>query len=259
MTAAAPPVPRLGTRPSLVAAVGAVYAGQIARARIARLPLLFVAAFQSIGILLLLRGVVAHHDELTGRVVVAGATVLVTAFVCLNLLAQRVGALRAEGGLDHYAALDVPGPAVALGVAASYATLTVPGGVATAVVGAALFDLPYDRLWILLLVLPLAGASLAGLGTLLGLLAPKQELATVAGQLGMSAVLFLGIIPEHRFPLVLQWVRDAVPSTYAVDALAATFARHVDWTGVAVDLLVCAAVAAVTLALAGAVFRRCVR
>lgn len=259
MTAAAPAIPRLGTRPSLVAAIGAVYAGQIARARTARVPLLFVAAFQSIGILLLLRGVVSHHDELTGRVVVAGATVLVAGFVCLNLLAQRVGALRAEGGLDHYAALDVPGPAVALGAAASYATLMVPGAVVTAVVGAALFDLPYDRLWILALVLPLAGASLAGLGTLLGLLAPKQELATVAGQLGMSVVLFLGLIPEHRFPLVLQWVRAAVPSTYAVDALAATFTRHVDWTGVVVDLLVCLAVAVATLALAGAVFRRSVR
>lgn len=259
MTAAVPAVPRLGTRPSLAAATGAVYAGQIARARTARVPLLAVAAFQSIGILLLLRGVVAHHDDLTGRVVVAGATVLVAAFVCLNLLAQRVGALRAEGGLDYYAALDVPGSAVALGAAASYATLTIPGAAITAVVGTALFGLPYDRLWILALVLPLVGACLAGIGTLIGLLAPRPELATVAGQLGMSAVLFLGIIPEHRFPLVLQWVRDAVPSTYAVDALAATFGRRVDWTGVAVDLVVCLAVTVVSLALAGAVFRRSVR
>ncbi|HEX7355107.1 MAG TPA: ABC transporter permease [Mycobacteriales bacterium] len=252
-------MPRLGTRPSLAAATGAVYAGQIARARTARVPLLFVAAFQSIGILLLLRGVVAHHDDLTGRVVVAGTTVLVAAFVCLNLLAQRVGVLRAEGGLDHYAALDVPGAAVALGAAASYATLMIPGAVITAFVGASLFDLPYGRLWILAPVLPLVGAALAGVGTLIGLLAPKHELATVAGQLGMSAVLFLGIIPEHRFPLVLQWVRDAVPSTYAVDALADTFATHVDWTGVGVDLVVCLAVAVVTLGLAGAVFRRSVR
>jgi ABC-2 type transport system permease protein len=236
-----------------------VYAGQIARARVARVPLLFVAAFQSIGILLLLRGVVAHHDDLTGRQVVAGATVLVAAFVCLNLLAQRIGALRAEGGLDHYAALDVPGPAVALGAACSYATLMIPGAVLTALVGCALFRLPFGRLWILAAVLPLAGASLAGLGALLGLLAPRAELATVAGQLGMSAVLFLGLIPGGRLPVVLRAVRAIVPSTYAVDALAATFERHVDWQGVLVDLLVCLAVAAASLALAGAVFRRSVR
>lgn len=250
---------RLGTRPSFAAAVGAVYAGQIARARVARVPLLFVAAFQSIGILLLLRGVVAHHDALTGRVVVAGATVLVAGFVCLNLLAQRIGALRAEGGLDHYAALDVPGPAVALGAAGSYATLMVPGAVITAVVGSALFDLPYGRLWILVFVLPLAGASLAGLGALLGLLAPRAELATIAGQLGMSAVLFLGLIPSGRLPVVFRGLRAAVPSTYAVDALAATYTRHVDWRGVVVDLVVCLLVALATLALAGAVFRRSVR
>jgi ABC-2 type transport system permease protein len=243
----------------MVAAIGAVYAGQIARARVARVPLLFVAAFQSIGILLLLRGVVARHDDLTGRQVVSGAVVLVAGFVCLNLLAQRIGALRAEGGLDHYAALDVPGPAVALGAAGSYATLTIPGAVITAVVGCALFDLPYGRLWILVLVLPLAGASLAGVGALIGMLAPRQELATVAGQLGMSAVLFLGLIPEHRLPLVVQWLRAVVPSTYAVDALAATFVHRVDWTGVIVDLLVCLAVAIVSLGAAGLVFRRSVR
>lgn len=256
MTTAAP---RLGTRPSLAAATGAVYAGQIARARTARMPLLFVAAFQSIGILLLLRGVVGLHDDLTGASVVAGATVLVPAFVCLNLLAQRVGALRAEGGLDHYAALDVPGPAVALGAAGSYATLMIPGAVVTAVVGCAMFGLPFDRMWLLAFVLPLVGAALAGIGTLIGLLAPKPELATVAGQLGMSIVLFLGIIPEDRFPLAFQGLRDAVPSTYAVDALAAAFGRHVDWTGVAVDLVITAAVAVAALALAGAVFRRSVR
>jgi ABC-2 type transport system permease protein len=250
---------RLGVRPSFAAATGAVYAAQLARARVARVPLLFVAAFQSIGIMLLLKGIAAHHDTLTGRQIVAGATVLVTAFVCLNLLAQRIGALRAEGGLDHYAALDVPGPAVALGAAGSYATLTVPGAVATALIGCVLFDLPYRGLWILVLVLPLAGASLAGVGTLLGLLAPRAELATVAGQLGMTVVLFLGLIPGDRLPIVLRAVRAVVPSTYAVDALAATFRRTVDWRGVVVDLIVCLAVAVASLALAGAVFRRSVR
>lgn len=81
----------------------------------------------------------------------------------------------------------------------------------------------------------------------------------MAGQIGMSAVLFLGIVPEHRLPLVVQWLRAVVPSTYAVDALAATFTHHVDWTGVLVDLVVCLAVAVASLGLAGLVFRRAVR
>lgn len=250
----APPV--LSGRTGYGAALSAVYAGQLARARVARVPLLFVAAFQSIGILLLLRGVVDSGSDTTREQVVAGSTVLVVAFVALNLLAQRFGALRAAGSLDYYLALPVPRSAVVLGTAGSYATFAVPGTIVTAVLGAALYDLPMGRLWMLPPVLLLAGASLAGLGAAIGLLAPRPEIATVGGQLGMSVVLFLGIIPASRLPEILRVARAAVPSTYAVDALAASFRRQVDWAGVVADLLVCAGVAVASLAVASVALGR---
>lgn len=245
------------SRPSWGAAAAAVYRGQLARARVARVPMLFVAAFQSVGILLLLRGVVSHHrHDLTGPSVVAGATVLVVAFVALNLLAQRLGALRANGALDYYAALPVPGSAVVLGAAAAYAAFTIPGAVITALVGAALYGLPIAGLWVLVVVIPVAGAALAGTGAALGLLAPRQELATVAGQLGMSAVLFLDIIPAHRLPLALRALRAVVPSTLASDALSGALHPTIAWASVAADLVGCAGVAVLTLAVAGLAYRR---
>ena len=186
------------------------------------------------------------------------ATVLVVAFVALNLLAQRLGALKASRALDAYAALPVPPSAVVLGTAASYAVFTVPGAVLTAVVGALLYGLPLGHLWVLAPVLLLAGASLAGLGALLGLLMPRPELATVAGQLGMSVVLFLGIVPPDRLPDLLLPLRAVVPSTYAVDALARALAVDVEWALVARDLGITAAVALAALALGGRAFRRAV-
>ena len=258
MTVVAPgPVP-LAPAPGPLAALSAVYAGQVSRARAARAPLLFVATLQSVGILLLLRGVVDEGSRTTNRQVVAGATVLVVAFVALNLLAQRFGMLRGTGALDHYAALPVPAAAVVLGTAASYATFTVPGAVVTAILGSLLYGLPLGHLWVLVLVLPLAGASLAGLGASLGLLAPRPELATVAGQLGMSAILFLGIIPAERLPVVVRVVRVLVPSTYATDALAASYAG-VSVGRLAGDLAICAVVAVLSLALASWALRRAVR
>jgi len=251
-TALAPP-------PSLVGGTAAVYTGQLSRAKAARGPLLFVATLQSVGILLLLRGVVDENDAATAQQVVAGSTVLVVAFVALNLLAQRFGALRADGGLDHYAALPVPAPAVVLGTAAAYATFTVPGAVVTAVTGCLLYGLPLAHLWVLLPVLPLAGASLAGLGALLGLLAPRPELATVAGQLGMSAVLFLGIVPADRMPLVLQAVRALLPSSYAADALAGALGPRVEAGDLLADLAVCVVAAVASLVLASLAYRRVVR
>ncbi|SED58323.1 ABC transporter permease [Streptomyces sp. TLI_105] len=244
----------LAPRARLLPALAAVYRAQLSRARVARIPLLFVATFQSIGIMVLMRGVVDGGSE--ARAVVAGSTVLVVAFVALNLLAQYFGQLRAGGGLDHYATLPVPPAAVVLGAAGAYASFTVPGTVVTAVAGSVLFGLPLGHLWILGAVVPLAGAALAGLGAALGLLAPRQELATLLGQLGMSAALLLGVLPAERLPGPIGWARDLLPSTYGVEALARTFGPHPDWAAVAVDLAVCGAVGLGSLAVATWAYRR---
>lgn len=248
--AAAPLAPSARLLPSLAA----VYRAQLSRARVARIPLLFVATFQSIGIMVLMRGIVDGGSE--ARAVVAGSTVLVVAFVALNLLAQYFGQLRAGGGLDHYATLPVPPAAVVLGAAGAYASFTVPGTAFTAVAGSLLFGLPLTHLWILVAVVPLSGAALAGLGAALGLLAPRQELATLLGQLGMSAALLLGVLPAERLPGPIGWARDLLPSTYGVEALARTFDPDPDWAAVALDLAVCGAVGAVSLAVATWAYRR---
>ncbi|MET9347231.1 ABC transporter permease [Streptomyces termitum] len=248
--AAAPLAPAARLLPSLAA----VYRAQLSRARVARIPLLFVATFQSVGIMILMRGVVDGGSE--ARAVVAGSAVLVVAFVALNLLAQYFGQLRATGGLDHYATLPVPPAAVVLGAAGAYASFTVPGTVVTAVAGAVLFGLPLGNLWLLAAVVPLAGAALSGLGAALGLLAPRQELATLLGQLGMSAALLLGVLPAERMPQPIGWARDLLPSTYGVEALARAFDPHPDWAAVALDLAVCGAVGVLSLAVATWAYRR---
>jgi ABC-2 type transport system permease protein len=238
----------LGPRARLWPSLCAVYRAQLSRARVARIPLLFVATFQSVGIMILMRGVVDGGEE--ARAVVAGSSVLVVAFVALNLLAQYFGQLRASGGLDHYATLPVPPAAVA------YASFTVPGTVVTAVFGCVLFGLPLAHLWVLIAVIPLAGAALAGLGAALGLLAPRPELATVLGQLGMSAALLLGVLPAERMPEAVRFARDLLPSTYGVEAFARTFGESPDWAFVLGDLAVCAGVGVVSLAAATWAYRR---
>ncbi|MGH1554598.1 ABC transporter permease [Streptomyces sp. L7] len=245
----------LGPKARLWPSMAAVYRAQLSRARVARIPLLFVATFQSVGILIMMRGVVdgGSHDA---RFVVAGSSVLVVAYVGLNLLAQYFGQLRGSGGLDHYATLPVPPAAVVLGAAGAHASFTVPGTALTAVFGCVLFGLPMGNIWILAAVIPLAGAALAGLGAALGLLAPRPELATLLGQLGMSAALLLGVLPADRMPEAVRFLRDLVPSTYGVEAFAQTFAAHPDWALVLGDLAVCAAVGVVSLAVAAWAYRR---
>lgn len=251
----APPAP-LAPAARLLPSLAAVYRAQLARAKVARIPLLFVATFQSLGILVMMRGVVDPGDNPAAHSVVAGSSVLVVAFVALNLLAQYFGRLRATGGLDHYATLPVPPAAVVLGAAGAYASFTVPGALVTAGVGAWMFQLPWAHLWVLLAVVPLAGAALAGLGAACGLLAPRQEIATLLGQLGMSAALLLGVLPVSHLPTAVQWLRDLLPSTYGVEAFARSFTPSPDWVAVTGDLSVCAVVGLGSLGLATWAYRR---
>ncbi|WP_246150932.1 ABC transporter permease [Streptomyces qinzhouensis] len=253
MEAAAEPAP-LAPRARLLPSLAAVYRAQLSRARVARIPLLFVATFQSVGIMVLMRGVVDGGAE--ARAVVAGSSVLVVAFVALNLLAQYFGQLRGSGGLDHYATLPVPPAAVVLGAAGAYASFTVPGTVVTAVTGSLLFGLPMTHLWVLVAVVPLCGAALSGLGAALGLLAPRPEIATLLGQLGMSAALLLGVLPPGRLPEPIAYIRDLMPSTYGVEALAHTFDAGPDWVTVALHLGVCALVGVLSLTVATWAYRR---
>ncbi|MEV0095656.1 ABC transporter permease [Streptomyces sp. NPDC050738] len=244
----------LAPRARLLPALAAVYRAQLSRARVSRIPLLFVATFQSVGIMILMRGVVDGGSE--ARAVVAGSSVLVVAFVALNLLAQYFGQLRAGGGLDHYATLPVPPASVVLGAAGAYASFTVPGTLLTAVTGSLLFQLPMAHLWVLVAVIPLSGAALAGLGAALGLLAPRQEIATLLGQLGMSAALLLGVLPAGRLPQPIAYARDLLPSTYGVEALARSFDARPDWGVIGLDLGVCGAVGVLSLAVATWAYRR---
>jgi ABC-2 type transport system permease protein len=243
---------------STVTAAGVIWRSQLSRIRVARGPLLIVASMQSIGLLLLLRGVVDNGHS-TREQVVAGASVLVLAYVALNLLAQRFGNLKASGGLSYYAALPVSGVAVVLGTAAAYAGFTIPGAVLTGVIGCLLYGLPILHLWALLPVIAFGGAALAGLGACVGLIAPRAELATMLGQLGMSGVLFLGLIPEARMPGWMDPILSIVPSTYAVRALGDALARHFEPGKFFLDLAVCAAVAVASLAVASRVYDRVVR
>lgn len=250
--------PALAPRVPLVRAVAAVTSGQLGRVRVARGPLLFVATVQSVGLVVLLRGIVHHHDVTTAASIVAGSTILVVGFVALNLLAQRLGALRATSALDYYAALPIPAAAVVLGMAASYAAFTFPGAVVTAVVGIAVYGLSFANLWLVVPVVVVAGLALSGVGALFGLAMPRPELATIAGQLGMTAVLFLGIIPPSHLPEVVRGVRDVVPGILAVDGFADALRANPDWLGVLARLVITAGYGVVLLAVASRVFRRAV-
>ena len=167
--------------------------------------------------------------------------------------------MKASGALDYFGALPINPTAVVTATAAAWASFTVPGSILVAVGGAAFYRLPLSHVWVIGPVVVGAGISLAGLGALLGLIASRPEIATIAGQLGMSLVMFLGIVPAHRLPGAIQAVRAVVPSTYAVDAFAESFKHSPSWTTIGGDLGICVGVCVLALAASTWAFRRAVR
>jgi ABC-2 type transport system permease protein len=103
-----------------------------------------------------------------------------------------------------------------------------------------------------------AALALAGIGGLVGLAMPRPELATVAGQLGMTAFLFLAVIPPQHMPLVVRGIRAVVPGMLSVDALADALRPATPWGDVVLRLAVTVGYGAVLLLAAGAAFRRAI-
>lgn len=193
---------------------------QMARLRTSWRPYLIVSSAMPLGIAVLMRAVMEREQvERFGEQIVAGSAVLAIAMTAIVMLAQRIAALRENGGLDYYATLPVSRPALVATVLLSFAVFALPGTVIVLILGSALFDLSLTALWAALPVWALGSFALAGLGIAIGFTAPDEQLAGMYSNLLMMAVLFLGILPAATLPGWMGPLRAVLPSTYAVDAL----------------------------------------
>lgn len=213
---------------------------QMARLRSSWRPYLIVSSAMPLGIALLMRAIMdADQVERFGKQIVAGSAVLAIAMTAVVMLAQRVAALKENGGLDYYATLPVSRPALIATILLSFAVFALPGTIVVLTLGSALFDLSLTALWAAIPVWALGSLALAGLGVAIGFTAPDEQLAGMYSNLLMMAVLFLGILPAGRLPDWIEPLRTVLPSTYAVNALRPGLDGSVT-TGQAGDLLVLA-------------------
>jgi ABC-2 type transport system permease protein len=213
---------------------------QLARLRSSWRPYLIVSSAMPLGIALLMRAIMdAEQVERFGKQIVAGSAVLAIAMTAVVMLAQRVAALKENGGLDYYATLPVSRPALIATILLSFAVFALPGTIVVLTLGSALFDLSLTALWAAIPVWALGSLALAGLGVAIGFTAPDEQLAGMYSNLLMMAVLFLGILPAGRLPDWIEPLRTVLPSTYAVNALRPGLDGAVT-AGQAGDLLVLA-------------------
>lgn len=91
---------------------------------------------------------------------------------------------------------------------------------------------PWGRLPLLALGLALAGASLGGLGALLGALAREARTASLVALLVVMPVVFLGLVPREVVPAA-GYLSDALPFAHAVRLFASALYDARPWGVVA--------------------------
>jgi ABC-2 type transport system permease protein len=230
---------------------------QMARLRTSWRPYLIVSSAMPLGIAVLMRAVIDPDQvEEFGRQIVAGCAVLAIAMTAIVMLAQRIAALKENGGLDYYRSLPITRAALITSVLLSFAVFALPGTIVVLGLGAALFDLSAAAMWSAVPVWLLGSFALAGIGVAIGFAAPDEQLAGMYSNLAMMTVLFLGILPAARLPGWLDPVRAVLPSTYAVNALKPGLDGVVD-AGQISDLLILALFGAISFwAVAGPLWPR---
>ncbi|MCA1704794.1 MAG: ABC transporter permease, partial [Actinobacteria bacterium] len=121
---------------------------QMARLRTSWRPYLIVSSAMPLGIAVLMRAVM-EPDQVAelGQQIVAGSAVLAIAMTAVVMLAQRVSALKENGGLDYYATLPVSRPVLIASILLSFAVFALPGTIIVLTLGSALFNLSLTALW----------------------------------------------------------------------------------------------------------------
>ena len=222
---------------------------QLVRFRTAWRRYIIISSAMPLGIIVLLR-VRGPAPAAQAVQFVAGGIVLATALSALTFLAQRMAWMKANRIFDYYNTLPTSTVLLVLAVLVSFFVFALPGVLAITIIGCLIFGVPLvlsvDILWAAA-TLVVGGIALAGIGTLIGLLARDEHLAGTYANLAMMAVLFLAIVPSSDFPRLMRPALFLVPSSYMVDSFKLTLTGTVRPVELTLDLLGTACFAFLTM------------
>ncbi|WP_176955624.1 ABC transporter permease [Sinosporangium album] len=184
--------------------------------------------------------------------VLVGSVVMSLMFQNQNQVAHNFAFMKAMGTLDYFATLPIHRAIVVVGTVSAFFLLSLPALGVTLLLGALFLGVPLAVDPVALLVVPLCALPLAGVGALIGLLAPGPQDVGPIALVTTMAMLFVGpvILPPDTLPDWLMAVSHVSPTNYAASAIQQVLVGPV--TGrLWVDVGVLAALTAVVLWVVG--------
>lgn len=176
-------------------------------------------------IFIVLMGYFAGDEEADKLAYVLSGNVIITLmFTNMSRMTSRFSFMRSVGTLDYYATLPIHRSLVVIAVLLSFFILSLPAIVATIVFGALFLELPIQLHPLLLLVVPLAALSLAGLGAYVGVATRTLEEANTYSQVLLFLFMVVGpvLIPPQNLPAMMRGLGWLSPATYGASALRQT-------------------------------------
>jgi ABC-2 type transport system permease protein len=195
-------------------------------------------------------------DQLSLTYIASGSGVFAIAALGTTAIAQRIGAIKAEGSMLYYASLPISKVAFVLAFVAARLLLIAPGLGTSLIAVRLLYGLNLHVSPMLLLVYPLTALPLAALGLVIGSLIDRIELISIVTYV-LNFILLLGaplLIPVASLPLPLKVISYVMPTTYGADAIRHAVSGSIDTTFL-VDLGVLAVMTVLSLAIADRVLK----
>ncbi|MFJ9590139.1 ABC transporter ATP-binding protein/permease [Streptomyces acidicola] len=195
-------------------------------------------------------------DQSSLLYIASGAGVFSIAALGTTAIAQRIGAIKAEGSMMYYASLPISKVAFVTAFVAARLLLIAPGLVTSLLAVEVLYDIELTLSPTLLFVYPLTALPLAALGLVIGSLIDKIELISIVTYM-LNFLLLLGaplLIPLESLPIVLRVISYVMPTSYGADAIRHSVTGDIDGT-FALDVAVLAVASVASLWIADRALR----
>ncbi|MDG9721100.1 ATP-binding cassette domain-containing protein [Streptomyces sp. DH24] len=169
-------------------------------------------------------------DETSLLYIASGSGVFSIAALGTTAIAQRIGAIKAEGSMMYYASLPISKIAFVMAFVAARLLLIAPGLLTSLLAVEVLYDIRLTLSPTLLFVYPLTALPLAALGLVIGSVIDKIELISIVTYM-LNFLLLLGaplLIPLESLPPVLRAVSYAMPTSYGADAIRHSVTGDID-------------------------------
>jgi ABC-2 type transport system permease protein len=186
--------------------------------------LLIVQSAFTVGIVLGFGYIIPNISEGAAWYLTTGTATQAVVTVGLVMLPQILSQAKAEGRLDYFLSLPISREAYLLSQITTVSVIAVPGAIAAVAFGAWNYELSLSISPLVVVVVALSILSLAGVGVMVAMISPYQQLTNIITQLVIFYVLLFApvLIPKEQLPWILSHTADFMPPTYSADAIRAT-------------------------------------